>query len=244
MLLGTLAAAAVLPAAGGAGRAGRAGLPPSLRGSEVTRLPTGAKHVALTFDGGSNDGGAFSILRTLARDHVAATFFLTGRWADTYPGLARRIGRTYLVGNHTLDHPHLTRLDANAVRSEITAAARLIRSRAGVDPLPLFRFPYGDADARTISIANSLGYVAVRWTVDTLGWEGRAAGSRADLVRRVLRRLQPGAIVLMHLGRGPDGTTPDADALPSLIAVLRARGYALVTLGSLRARARAGAGSR
>ncbi len=233
VLLTTLVVAA-LPAAG---MARGAGLPPSLRGVEVSRLPTRLKVVALTFDGGSNDGGAFSILRLLAREHVSATFFLTGRWAATYPGLARRIARDYLVGNHSLDHPHLTRLSSSAVRHEITGADALIRARSGADPKPLFRFPYGEADARTIVIANSLGYVDVRWSVDTLGWKGRAAGTPADLLRRVLRQLQPGAIVLMHLGRAPDGTTLDTVTLPSLITALRARGYAFVTLASLRARA-------
>lgn len=240
LLLATLAAA-LLPTVGAASRMG---LPPSLRGVDISWLPTRAKVVALTFDGGGNDGGAFSILRTLGRQRAPATFFLTGQWARSYPGLARMIGTRYLVGNHSLDHPHLTRLASADVRREITAAEVLIRSKTGDDPRPLFRFPYGDDDARTIAIANSLGYVAVRWTVDTLGWEGRAAGRPADLVRRVLQRLQAGAIVLMHLGRAPDGTTFDADALPALVTAIRAHGYQLVTLQSLRTQAAAAAGTR
>ena len=49
---------------------------------------------------------------------------------------------------------------------------------------------------------NSLGYASIWWTVDTLGWKGNP----------------------------DDGSTLDADALPTLITELRARGYSFVTV--------------
>ena len=42
--------------------------------------------------------------------------------------------------------------------------------------------------------------------------------------------LQPGEIVLMHVGASKGGSTLDADALPGVIAELRARGYAFATV--------------
>jgi peptidoglycan-N-acetylglucosamine deacetylase len=101
--------------------------------------------------------------------------------------------------------------------------------------VPLFRFPYGDADARTIAIANQAGFVPVRWTVDTLGWEGNEGHITADIViHRVLASLRPGEIVLMHVGSNPDDhTTYDADALPELITELRDHGYSFVALAAL-----------
>ncbi|MDP9093554.1 MAG: hypothetical protein M3N95_11645 [Actinomycetota bacterium] len=79
---------------------------------------------------------------------------------------------------------------------------------------------------------NALGYVAVRWTIDTLGWQGSRAGATTPhILERVLGALTPGEIVLMHVGSTPqDGSTPDADALGQLIGALRARGYRFVTL--------------
>ena len=78
---------------------------------------------------------------------------------------------------------------------------------------------------------NELGYGAVGWTVDSLGWQGTATGGSAEGIReRVLAALRPGAIVLMHVGAAPDGSTLDADALPQLITEIRARGYRLVGL--------------
>lgn len=49
-------------------------------------------------------------------------------------------------------------------------------------------------------------------------------------VTRVLGRLQPGAIVLMHLGAAADGSTLDADALPKLVTAIRDAGYSFVTV--------------
>ena len=101
----------------------------------------------------------------------------------------------------------------------------------GRDPVALFRFPYGATDSRLIAIANQLGYVSVRWTVDTLGWEGTALHRTAGSVeQRVVAGLQPGEIVLMHLGSAPDGSTLDADALPTVIQEVEKRGYRFATL--------------
>jgi peptidoglycan/xylan/chitin deacetylase (PgdA/CDA1 family) len=191
--------------------------------------------VALTFDAGANNAGVPSILRTLRRLHVAATFFMTGRFARTYPAGARQIaGDGYRIADHTMTHPHLTQLSDAGVRWQILAAARAINGVTGENPAPLFRFPYGDQNAHLIAIANRLGYVTVSWTVDTLGWEGASAGITVAVVAaRVLAALRPGEIVLMHVGSSPDGSTPDAHALPQVISQLRARGYSFVTLNAL-----------
>jgi peptidoglycan/xylan/chitin deacetylase (PgdA/CDA1 family) len=209
-----------------------AGLPASLIGTEWEVLPTSRKVVALTFDAGANDAAVASILRTLREKEVPASFFLTGVWTDLYPDQARAIAASYPVGNHTYDHPLLTTLPDSAVRSEVTRAAQAIRTATGRDARPLFRFPFGDRDARTIGIVNGLGYGAIRWTVDTLGWKGTSGGQSVDaIVARVLGALRPGEIVLMHVGSNPDdGSTLDADALPRIIDELRARGYGFVTV--------------
>ena len=203
-------------------------LPQSLAGAEWTRLPTNAKVVALTFDAGGNDAGASPILAALAAAGVSGTFFMTGRWVEVYPARARQIAALYPVGNHTYDHPHLTALTDAQVQDEVAHAGLLISTATGRDTRPLFRFPYGESDSRTLADVHALGYGGIRWTVDTLGWEGKSNGQTADTVlQRVLAKLQPGEIVLMHVGAATDGTTLDADALPAVIREIQARGYSL-----------------
>ena len=201
---------------------------------ELVRLPTRQKVVVLTFDGGGNKAGATSILATLRREQVPATFFLTGRFVRLYPELARRIGADFQVGNHTYDHADLTTLSSGAVSTEITRAAALIRRGTGRDPRPLFRFPYGSRDARTRAVVHGLGYASIRWTADTLGWMGAAQLHRA--VPHVVASLEPGAILLMHVGSAPDGSVVDTRVLPALIRAVRARGYRFVELPRVRPR--------
>ncbi len=201
------------------------------RGIEVERLPTHAKVVALTFDGAWDDSGVPRILRALARYHATATFFVTGSWIKRYPEMARRLGRRYEVGNHSWSHPQMTGLSDAEIRKEVRRAGWWIRAGTGHDPKPLFRFPYGDRNARTIRVVNSMGYTSVRWSLDTWGWMGPAEGqSTRTVLRRVSTMLRPGDIVLLHIGASKDGSTLDADALPSILRLLKQRGYRTVTL--------------
>jgi peptidoglycan/xylan/chitin deacetylase (PgdA/CDA1 family) len=196
------------------------------------RLPTTRHVVALTFDAGADDAGAPKILAALARAGVTATFFMTGRWAQLYPQWARRIAARYPIGNHTFDHQDLLSLTLNTVRSELLMARAAIQQATGRPRVALFRFPYGSSSASTLALVNQLGYTAVGWTVDTLGWEGTSLGqSRDSVTTRALAHLQPGEIMLMHAGANPhDHSTLDADALPGIISAIRARGYQFVTL--------------
>jgi peptidoglycan/xylan/chitin deacetylase (PgdA/CDA1 family) len=121
-------------------------------------------------------------------------------------------------------------------------AQRSILLTNGAEVRPLFRFPLGDVDGRVLGLVNNLGYVPVRWTVDTLGWQGTSGGMTVHgVIDRVMAALQPGEIVLMHVGSHPtDGSMLDAAALPQIIDAIRARGYEFVTLSDLTGQAQTG----
>ena len=211
--------------------------PRSLLGQDVQRIPTSQRVIALTFDAGANADAVGSILATLAQQHIPATFFLTGNFVADFPEPARRIATAgHRIGNHSVNHPYFTSLSDADMRAQLSAAAATIRNTTGKDPAPLFRFPYGDRDARTIATVNAAGYLPVRWTVDSLGWQGTMSGARdaAFVTQRVIAAATPGEIVLMHVGSNPDDHSMlDAAALPGIIAALRAQGYGFVTLDAL-----------
>ncbi len=213
-------------------------VPRGLLGKDVEVLPTTRPVVALTFDAGSNADGLPAILRTLAAERVTGTFFLTGDFATRHPESVRALvaAAGHRLGNHSATHPYFTKLSDDAIRAELAGGQRRILSAGGTDPRPLFRFPYGDRNARTIATVNAAGYVAVRWTVDTLGWKGTSGGITAQtVVDRTVAGARPGEIVLMHVGSHPDDrSTLDADALPAVITQLRAKGYGFTTLEALR----------
>ena len=209
--------------------------PAALAGRDLEVIPGAGAVVALTFDAGANSAGLPSILRTLATTGTRGTFFLTGSWAAAYPaGVAAIVAGGHRLGNHSMTHPGFTGLSDAEIRQQLSAAQQAIRAGGG-DPRPLFRFPLGERDARTIATVNAHGYLPVRWTVDTLGWKGSSGGITAQIVAdRVLARLQPGEIVLMHIGSNPnDGSTLDADALPGMIERIRQAGYGFTTLDAL-----------
>ncbi|MDQ4488818.1 polysaccharide deacetylase family protein [Sinomonas sp. ASV486] len=211
-------------------------LPEALRGLDVERIATSQKLVALTFDAGANDAGLASILSTLAANQVPATFFLTGRWAQANPAKVAQIAAAgHRIGNHSMTHTDMTTQTDAQIAAELANAQAAIQA-GGSDPRPLFRFPSGARNARTIAAVNANGYAAIRWTVDSLGWQGTLGGARGPgfVTQRVLAALQPGEIVLMHVGSNPDdGSTLDAAALPDIIAQMRAAGYGFTTLDIL-----------
>ena len=124
------------------------------------------------------------------------------------------------IGDHSVSHPHFTRLTDAQMRDQVLRAETKIISVTGADSW--FRFPFGDRNAHTISVVNSVGFVPVGWTVDTLGWKGTSGGITVQtVVNRVRANLRPGEIVLMHSGSGGvkpgDHSTLNADALPAVI---------------------------
>ena len=209
--------------------------PSALLRQDLTAIPNAGRVVALTFDAGANAAGLPKILSTLSAKGVTGTFFLTGNWVEANPGgVGQIVSAGHRVANHSMTHPGFTGLDGTQIARQVRGAEQTILA-AGGDPRPLFRFPFGERDARTIAAVNSLGYAAVRGTVDTLGWKGTRGGVTTQAVAdRTLAALQPGEIVLMHIGSNPDdGSTLDADALPDIIDRISAAGYGFSTLDAL-----------
>jgi peptidoglycan/xylan/chitin deacetylase (PgdA/CDA1 family) len=207
-------------------------------GTQWSSLPTNDADVALTFDCGANDGGIRAILSALKAAGITATFTLTGMFAQTYPQDAKEIAADgYDIGDHTYNHMDMTKMSLAQAQTEVTQGAQVIQSITGRNPQPIFRFPYGAENQQLVQMVNSLGYGSFLWTVDTLGWEGTArtssstGGQTAQTVEaKALRGLTPGEIILMHCGSAPDGTTLDANALPTVIQAIQAQGGHFVTL--------------
>ncbi len=194
-----------------------------------------ARVVVLTFDAGADRGYASSILRTLERNHLHATFGMTGRWADQNPDLMRQMARDHdTFINHTFDHQSFTGLStglrplSTASRSwEVEETERAVRRLTGQTTKPYFRPPYGDYDTATLVLVRRLGYrYMVMWTVDSLGWQHLPA---RQIVSRCLSLVRPGAILLMHVG----SQSQDALALQAVVNGLRHRSYRFETVPEL-----------
>ena len=190
--------------------------------------PCSAGLVALTFDDGPSQTQTPRLVRILTDRHVPATFFMVGQRVASAPSAARLVARShFVIGNHTWDHPDLTRLGSAAIRRELVAADRAMRA-VGIRPSNLMRPPYGAINDRVRSVAASLGLRPVLWTIDPRDWE---SGTSSQIAGRVLGALRPHRtnIVLQH--DGVRNSPASVGAVPTIVRVARGRGYCFTTLG-------------
>ena len=197
----------------------------SMSGGVWRRVPGVGKLVALTFD----DGGAGpwkSMLDTLKRYRMHATFFPLGPYVAASPALARRCVREgNAIGTHGWTHTVMTRQSASQIQSEWTRAAQVWWNKTGYSPVPYCRPPYGAVSAATTRASAAIGfYRVILWDVDPQDWASPGSGVIAS---RVLSHVHPGAIVVMHL------RAQTAAALPAILSGLKARGYRAVSLPEL-----------
>ncbi len=199
--------------------------------TEVLRGPVGKKQIAITLDAGSTAVAFSKEIAALDKYNVKVTFFLTGAWVRENPQYSQQIARDGMeIANHTYDHPWLTKMSSDKVADEINLGAKTIQEVTGINPRPLFRFPYGDYDARTMKILNNLGYRSIYWTYDSLDSVGahKTADQLFHIVTSISDTKLDGAIILMHLGNDTSG-----DALGPIIQNLQGRGFKIVTISEL-----------
>ncbi len=199
------------------------------------------KAIALTFDDGPDPTWTPPILDVLEKAHVPATFFVIGENALEHPGLLQRMVRDGdEIGNHSYTHPNLATTGERTTTLELNATQRLIEAYTGRSTT-LFRAPYfGDAEPTTMDeigpalLAQDLGYTVVGLHVDPNDWQ--RPGTDA-IVQQVVRQIEDASddssrnVVLLHDGGGDRQQT--IEALPRVIAILRARGYHFVTASAL-----------
>ncbi|GHI85308.1 polysaccharide deacetylase family protein [Streptomyces xanthophaeus] len=205
--------------------------PASLMGSEIRRLPTSRKVMALTFNAAWDESGIDTVLGELRRRKLPATFFPTGQFAAAHPAAVRAMAATHGLGNHSYSHPYFDDLSTQQRRDEVMRADAAIRKASGAEPLPFFRFPYSSTSDDSVADVNALGFAAIEFTADTNGYLGPAGGMTVErAVERALDALVPGAVLQMHVGSNGDGVVLDAEALPLIVDAARAEGYEVVDL--------------
>jgi peptidoglycan/xylan/chitin deacetylase (PgdA/CDA1 family) len=212
----------------------------------VVGSTTRERVVALTFDDGPNPESTPLVLETLARHGASATFFALGRRVQAHPELVRQIAAAgHVVANHTVTHPRLVNMPFAAVMRELRSGERALRGALGRSRHPgIMRPPFGAMDKRASLVARALGYTVVNWSASGDDWQGEPAQVIAG---RVLERVQPGGIVLLHDSLEPPAGQaewradqaavrdrgPTIAALGQILTALQARGFRFVTVPAL-----------
>lgn len=161
-----------------------------------------------------------AILDVLGREGVPASFFVGGAFTRSNEALLRRaVAEGHEIANHGDQHRMHSGLSLEQNAQEISTAQDRIEKACGVRTT-LFAPPSGDFNARTLDVAQSLGYRTVLWTHDTIDWRDQSVDT---LVQRATQSPENGMMILTH------PTPATAAALPEIIARLRAEGFAFVT---------------
>ncbi|WP_200893859.1 polysaccharide deacetylase family protein [Xanthomonas sp. GPE 39] len=164
----------------------------------LDRLPGSAPRVWLTIDDGPSED-TVAILELLDRYQAKATFFLVGARAAARPQLVREIVRRgHGIGNHSHTHPHawFWALGPQRMAREIDQAQQTLTSIAGVAPC-WYRSVVGMTNPFVAAPLRRHGLTRVAWNVR--GFDGVRCDPAAT-VARIVRKLTPGAIVLLHEG--------------------------------------------
>ncbi len=213
-----------------------AGLVRPVRGAQPVIIRAGEheRHaVAITFDDGPSPSYTPKILSLLKQYQAHATFFVLGRKVEKYPGLIKTMLRAgHEVGNHTFDHPYLTKTDQLTREQEIETTGLDLDLVGCPQKDRLLRPPYSAFDKRLVSYLDHTHKHLVLWSIDSGDWQGLDA---ATIVNNVLSRVQNGSIIIFHDSDEKDRAdrSPTVAALKVILPALRAAGYQLLTVSEL-----------
>lgn len=188
---------------------------------------TKVSEICLTFDISWGEKTWPRVLKILKENQVAATFFVSGPWGIRNPEALKAISDDgHEIASHGDRHLNLSQYPKAIVEQNILKSHQNLLTVVE-RVAPFFRPPNGDYDDMVIDTARELGFETVIWAVDSLDWKNPGA---AYMVKRVLERAFPGAILLFHAS---DSSKQIDLALPEIIKGLRMKGYKTVVLSQL-----------
>jgi len=196
----------------------RPGSSPPAQASRKQRFRQGDEPLAkrggtvyLTFDDGPSQYTP-AILNVLRATHSTATFFELGVRQAQHPTEAAQIkAEGSNIGNHTYNHPDLTKLRPRQIQWQLAHGPRS----------SCVRPPYGATNRTVERILSRQGFRQVFWTIDTRDWS--RPGTKHVVNAATGPSVRAGSIVLLHDGGGDRSET--IAALPYIIAALQRQGY-------------------
>ena len=186
----------------------------------------GKKLVALTFDDGPTKTHTPRLLDILKEYGVKCTFFMQGVNVKARPETVKRVYEEgHEIGNHTYDHPNLTKISFDEVDEQLNKTADLVEDACGFRPR-LVRPPYGSTTySLRDHMRDELDMPCIKWSVDA---RDSFTDSADELVQTCLNETKDGDIILLH-----DTHDYSVDAVPRIIKGLQEKGFTFVTVSEL-----------
>ena len=188
------------------------------------------KTIYLTFDAGYENGNTPAILDALKKHSVPAAFFVVGNYLETSPELVRRmVNEGHIVANHTYHHPDMSKIsDLTAFEKELTDLETLYQEITGETMKQYYRPPQGKYSESNLQMAKDLGYTTFFWSLAYVDWYQDKQPTKEEAFEKLLGRIHPGAIVLLH-----STSSTNAEILDELLTKWKEMGYTFRSIDSL-----------
>ena len=188
---------------------------------------TEEKNIYLTFDCGYENGNTAPILDALKKHNAPATFFIVGNFLSTSPDLVRRMTEEgHTVGNHTVHHPDMSKISSiDAFSKELKDLEDLYKETTGKEMVKYYRPPQGKYSESNLKMAQDLGYQTFFWSLAYVDWYQDKQPSSEEAFQKLLGRIHPGAIVLLH-----STSSTNAAILDELLSKWEEMGYQFQSL--------------
>lgn len=191
---------------------------------------TEEKVLYLTFDAGYENGNTAVILDALKKHNAPATFFLVGNYIETSPDLVKRmVAEGHTVGNHTYHHPDMSKISTQeAFEKELGDLEKLFEETTGQPMTRFYRPPQGKYSESNLKMANEMGYKTFFWSLAYVDWYENKQPTKEEAFKKLLGRIHPGAIVLLHSTSKTNG-----EILDELLSKWEEMGYQFKSLKEL-----------
>ena len=191
---------------------------------------TDEKVIYLTFDAGYENGNTGKILDALKKHGVNAAFFVVGNYLETSPELVKRmVNEGHIVGNHTYHHPDMSKIsDKASFEKELKDLETLYTQVTGQAMKKYYRPPQGKYSENNLKMAQEMGYQTFFWSLAYVDWYQDKQPSKEEAFEKLLGRIHPGAIVLLHSTSDTNGAILD-----ELLTKWEEMGYHFATLDDI-----------
>lgn len=186
--------------------------------------------IYLTFDCGYENDNTEPILDALKKHDVKATFFVVGNFLETSPEIVKRmIAEGHTVGNHTYHHLDMSSISSmDAFKKETQDVENLFEQITGTPITKFYRPPQGKYNIENLKMAQELGYHTFFWSLAYVDWYQDKQPTKDEAFGKLLKRIHPGAIVLLH-----STSSTNAQILDELLTKWEEMGYTIKPLTEL-----------
>ena len=180
------------------------------------------KLIAFTFDDGPNNKTTLYLLDRLDNYDARVTFFVVGSRVNSHKeSLIKAYEQGNQIGNHSYNHPNLSKLEFSKIESEIMNTNEAVKNITGEYP-NLIRPPYGSYNSDVKKIANM---PIILWNIDTLDWKYK---DKDKVAKTIIENAKDGSVILLH-----DLYQSSVEGALLAMQELYNEGYAFVTIDEM-----------